>query len=139
MEDEVNGVMDNVQEWEEVEFSVDSGELLERLSDIGITLLLFTIGLKLQPAKLLRTQVWGTAAIQTGLTLLFFALVLMAADGVLAVIDLKLQTLLTKIQKARDKKAASEQMPQPSPQRNKPPQTQVKAKATPSRMKPPKV
>ena len=55
------------------EFSVDSGELLERLSDIGITLLLFTIGLKLQPAKLLRTQVWGTAVIQTGLTLLFFA------------------------------------------------------------------
>ena len=33
------------------EFELEGGEILHSLSDIGITLLLFTIGLKLQPRE----------------------------------------------------------------------------------------
>lgn len=39
------------------EFNISSGPLLEALADLGITLLLFTIGLKLEPTKLLETKV----------------------------------------------------------------------------------
>ncbi len=45
------------------EFNMDSGPLLETLAELGITLLLFTIGLKLEPKKLLETKVWGTTLI----------------------------------------------------------------------------
>ena len=46
------------------EFSMSSGPMLGVLADLGITLLLFTIGLKLEPTKLLETKVWGTTLIQ---------------------------------------------------------------------------
>ena len=41
------------------EFDMSSGPLLAVLADLGITLLLFTIGLKLEPTKLLETKVLG--------------------------------------------------------------------------------
>ena len=45
------------------EFGMSSGPVLEVLADLGITLLLFTIGLKLEPVKLLELKVWGTSLI----------------------------------------------------------------------------
>lgn len=42
------------------ELSFSEGELLRTLAEVGITLLLFTIGLKLQVKDLLRIEVWGT-------------------------------------------------------------------------------
>ncbi|MFT6955632.1 MAG: glutathione-regulated potassium-efflux system ancillary protein KefC [Halieaceae bacterium] len=65
------------------EINVDGGELLQQLSEIGITLLLFTIGLKLQPKDLLQTKVWGTTLIHMTAMQLFFMGVLYAA-GTLA-------------------------------------------------------
>ena len=47
------------------EFGMRSGSVLEVLADLGITLLLFTIGLKLEPVKLLELKVWGTSLIYT--------------------------------------------------------------------------
>lgn len=38
------------------------GEFLNEMADLGVTLLLFTIGLKLKPAQLLRPEVWGVAS-----------------------------------------------------------------------------
>ncbi|MEO0422475.1 MAG: cation:proton antiporter [Pseudomonadota bacterium] len=51
-----------------------SGEVLAKLSDLGITLLLFTVGLKLNLRTLLRPHVWGVTFAHTGLTILFGAL-----------------------------------------------------------------
>ena len=50
------------------ELSIESGPLLETLSEHGITLMLFTIGLKLEPQKLLESKVWGTTLIHMAIT-----------------------------------------------------------------------
>jgi predicted Kef-type K+ transport protein len=56
------------------ELDLYSGELLQTLADLGITLLLFTIGLKLQPLELLKARIWGTALIHmTAMQLIFMA------------------------------------------------------------------
>jgi glutathione-regulated potassium-efflux system ancillary protein KefC len=48
------------------------GEMLQKLSDLGITLLLFTVGLKLNLASLGRPQVWAVAGIHMcGIVALF--------------------------------------------------------------------
>ena len=41
------------------------GEAVAIIADLGITLLLFTIGLKLNLRELIAPQVWGTASLQT--------------------------------------------------------------------------
>ena len=63
------------------EFNISSGPLLEALADLGITLLLFTIGLKLEPTKLLETKVWGTTLIQMAATqvVMFLLLIMLSA------------------------------------------------------------
>jgi glutathione-regulated potassium-efflux system ancillary protein KefC len=60
------------------EMGVEGEEFLPVISEMGITLLLFTIGLKLQPKDLFATQVWGTAIVhmavlQCGFTALVWA------------------------------------------------------------------
>ena len=40
---------------------IDGGPTLEKAADIGVTLLLFTIGLKLKLKALARPEVWGGA------------------------------------------------------------------------------
>ena len=45
------------------EIDITGGEILHNLAALGVTLLLFTIGLKLQPAELLKTRIWGTTLI----------------------------------------------------------------------------
>ena len=39
----------------------EGGRFLNEIADLGVTLLLFSIGLKLQVGKLLKPQVWGVA------------------------------------------------------------------------------
>lgn len=60
------------------EIDMAAGPLIEQLADIGITLMLFTIGLKLDVSKLLQTRVWGTTLVHMGVSIVFFALLLMA-------------------------------------------------------------
>ncbi len=55
------------------------GEVLNKLADLGITILLFTVGLKLNLRSLLRPQVWAVTALHSSIVtgvlgLLFFAL-----------------------------------------------------------------
>ena len=54
-----------------------TGEVLQKLSDLGITLLLFSIGLKLDLKSLVRPQVWGVASIHLVLVTLAFGALLM--------------------------------------------------------------
>ena len=60
-----------------------SGQMLEKFSDLGITLLLFSIGLKLDVRSLSRPQIWGVASLHmVTITALFGAgLFLLALAG----------------------------------------------------------
>lgn len=44
-------------------FGIANGELLQKLADLGITLLLFTVGLKLNLSTLAKPQVWAVSAL----------------------------------------------------------------------------
>jgi len=75
-----------------------SGEMLQKLADLGITLLLFTVGLKLNLKILMRPQVWAVTALHTSIiAILFgsalFALALLGAP-LMANLDLKLSLML---------------------------------------------
>jgi glutathione-regulated potassium-efflux system ancillary protein KefC len=54
---------------------IDNGELLQKLSDLGITLLLFTVGLKLNLRTLVRPQVWAVTGIHMAVVVVCFAVV----------------------------------------------------------------
>ena len=54
----------------------NSGEMLQKMADLGITLLLFTVGLKLDLKSLARPQVWGTSLIHMSLVTVGFGLIL---------------------------------------------------------------
>ena len=59
-----------------------SGQMLEKLAELGITLLLFTVGLKLNVRMLMQPQVWAVAGIHTalvccGFTVIFFLFALL--------------------------------------------------------------
>jgi glutathione-regulated potassium-efflux system ancillary protein KefC len=61
------------------EAGVAGGPLLDTLAHMGITLLLFSIGLKLQPRGLLEPQVWGTTLLHMLATqILCFAVIVLA-------------------------------------------------------------
>ncbi len=54
------------------------GEVLQKLADLGITLLLFTVGLKMNPAILVRPHVWAVTILHMlASTIAFGALVLL--------------------------------------------------------------
>ena len=55
-------------------FGIEQDQALRDFADLGVTLLLFTIGLKLRPAILLRREVWATASIHMLLITLGFGL-----------------------------------------------------------------
>ncbi len=58
------------------------GNLLNKMADMGITLLLFTIGLKINPKNILRPQVWGVTLLHTTVVVvLFTGLVMLAATS----------------------------------------------------------
>ena len=75
-----------------------SGEVLQKLADLGITLLLFTIGLKLNLKVLLRPEVWAVTGLHLGLVIaifgvMIFSLALMGAP-LFAGLDVKLALML---------------------------------------------
>ncbi|MCP4410698.1 MAG: cation:proton antiporter [Gammaproteobacteria bacterium] len=49
-----------------------SGEVLQKLADLGITLLLFTVGLKLDLKVLIRPQVWSVTALHIAIIIALF-------------------------------------------------------------------
>jgi len=55
-------------------FGFSSGESLQKLADLGITLLLFTVGLKLNLKVLIRPQVWSVTVIHISLVIILFGL-----------------------------------------------------------------
>jgi len=61
-----------------------TSELVEGLADIGVTLLLFTIGLKLRVHQLLRPEIWAGTTLQMGITSALFTglFALLAVFGV---------------------------------------------------------
>ncbi len=58
-------------------FGAESGEFIKIVSDLGVTLLLFTIGLKLKIKTLFRKEVWAGSIIHMILTTLVFAFILL--------------------------------------------------------------
>ena len=51
---------------------IASGEMLQKLADLGITLLLFAVGLKLNLKVLIRPQVWAVTALHISIIIAFF-------------------------------------------------------------------
>jgi predicted Kef-type K+ transport protein len=56
---------------------VEGGQLIDQASALGVTLLLFTIGLKLRLDSLLRTEVWASAGVHLSLNVVLLTLVFM--------------------------------------------------------------
>jgi len=77
---------------------IASGETLQKLADLGITLLLFTVGLKLNLKVLIRPQVWGVTALHIAIIIALFgaaifALALMSVP-LFSGLDLRLSLML---------------------------------------------
>lgn len=53
-----------------------SGDMLQKLADLGVTLLLFTVGLKLNLKVLIRPQVWTVTAVHMGTIVALFAAII---------------------------------------------------------------
>jgi len=75
-----------------------SGETLQKLADLGITLLLFTVGLKLNLKMLIRPQIWAVTALHISIIIAvfgtgIFALALMGAP-LFSGLDLTLSLML---------------------------------------------
>ena len=60
---------------------VEGNETIDRVSDLGVTLLLFTIGLKLKLKSLAQPQVWGVAGIHLVLAVGLLVPVLVGLDA----------------------------------------------------------
>lgn len=58
-------------------FGAQPGEFIQVVSDLGVTLLLFTVGLKLKFKSLIRKEIWGGASIHMLITTLVFGVLLM--------------------------------------------------------------
>ena len=73
-----------------------SGQMLEKLSDLGITLLLFTIGLKLNLRTLVRPEVMAVTLLHMGVVVAVMALLLLAltATGLSYMAGLNLSSAL---------------------------------------------
>ena len=54
---------------------VTGGDTLEKISEIGVTLLLFTVGLKLEVKTLIRPHVWATSGLHMVAVVVIFGLV----------------------------------------------------------------
>ncbi len=75
---------------------VDPGEVIDHFAEMGVTLLLFTLGLKLRLGTLLRPEVWGVAFLHmTAITVAFaLGLPLLAVVGLPLFAGLDLKTAL---------------------------------------------
>jgi predicted Kef-type K+ transport protein len=74
----------------------ESGEFLNATADLGITLLLFSIGLKLKLKSLARFEVWGVATLHMGMTTLLIATIvlLLSYTGLPLLSSLSVETAL---------------------------------------------
>jgi len=72
----------------------EGGEFLQHVADLGITLLLFSIGLKLNVRSLLRPEIWAVSLIHMLLIVLFLTgvFLLIAKLGIPMIQDLDLQS-----------------------------------------------
>lgn len=59
-------------------FGITSGATLERLSDLGITLLLFTVGLKLDLRTLAKPHVWAVTGLHASIVIIVFGVIIHA-------------------------------------------------------------
>jgi len=77
----------------------ESGDFIQTVSELGVTLLLFTIGLKLKIKNLLRKEIWAGSIIHMGLTMLVFAIILFFLSyysfTILKDFDIKLALIIT--------------------------------------------
>lgn len=73
---------------------VEPAQSLETLAEMGITLMLFTIGLKINVKALLKPEVWASSALHTGLWIGVLVAVLSVAAwlGLSSYFDVSLQT-----------------------------------------------
>ncbi|MCG7533701.1 cation:proton antiporter family protein [Pseudoalteromonas sp. OOF1S-7] len=71
-----------------------STDLLTQLADLGVTLLLFSIGLKLKVSNLIKPQVWAPASLHLVTSIAFFAslLLMLGAFGLPLFVDLSWQS-----------------------------------------------
>lgn len=69
---------------------------IDALADIGVMLLLFTIGLKLKVKSLLKPEIWATASIHMVITILAMAslLFLLSFGSIFLLSDLSFQTIM---------------------------------------------
>ncbi len=65
------------------ELGAQPTELMIELADIGVTLLLFSIGLKLRPADLLEVKVWGSTLTHMAIMMMAFTPLLLVASQLL--------------------------------------------------------
>ena len=72
---------------------VAGGEMLQKLADLGVTLLLFTVGLKLNLQTLARPQVWAVTGLHTSIVVIVFgsAIYWLALAGMPFVSELDMQ------------------------------------------------
>lgn len=73
------------------EMGVTAGTWLDQLADLGITLLLFSIGLKLDVKALLRPTVWGTTLIHMLVSQAFLIALLIALTRVFPALALSME------------------------------------------------
>lgn len=61
-------------------FGKEGGEALSTISDLGVTLLLFSIGLKLRIRNLIRPEIWGATTLHSTFVVLLFAPIMYGAS-----------------------------------------------------------
>jgi len=75
-----------------------SGEVLEKLADLGITLLLFTVGLKLNLKVLIKPQVWSVTLLHISSIIIIFGAAIFGLSllgiSLFSELDLKLSLML---------------------------------------------
>ena len=73
---------------------VQGSDIVDSLADLGVTLLLFCIGLKLRIGTLARPEVWAGASLHMSITVVVFGLACwgLAAAGLVGFTDLDLRT-----------------------------------------------
>ena len=59
-------------------YGVSSSETLQKLSDLGITLLFFTIGLKINLKEFLRPQIWSVTLLHSSTSVIIFSLIIVS-------------------------------------------------------------
>ncbi len=79
-------------------FGAAGGDALNEIADLGVTLLLFSIGLKLRLRGLLRPEVWGVASVHMLITVLVFGAAIyglsVAGLALFGALDVKLALMI---------------------------------------------